>query len=40
LAFGVCIETWKFSSSFLMLQLGLTLPMSKHLIELQFYFFF
>jgi hypothetical protein len=40
LAFRVCVEAWKFSKYFLMLQLGLTTPMAKHLIDLQFYFFF
>ena len=40
LALGVGVEAWKFSSAFLMLQLGLTLPMAKRLIDLQFYFFF
>jgi hypothetical protein len=39
LALGVCVEAWEFSLSFLMLQLGLTFHVDKHLIDLQFYFF-
>jgi hypothetical protein len=39
LALGVCVEAWKFSSSFLILQLGLTLPMATRLIDLQLHFF-
>jgi hypothetical protein len=34
---GVCFKAWNFSSSSHMLQLGLTSPMAKHLIDLQFW---
>jgi hypothetical protein len=39
-ALGVCVKAWNFSSSFHMLQLGLTSPMAIHLIDLQFCFSF
>jgi hypothetical protein len=39
-ALGVCVKAWNFSSSSHMLQLGLTSPMAKHLIDLQFCFSF
>jgi hypothetical protein len=35
-ALGVCVKAWNISSSSHMLQLGLTSPMAKHLIDLQF----
>jgi hypothetical protein len=39
-ALGVCVKAWNFSSSFHMLQLGLTSPIAIHLIDLQFCFSF
>jgi hypothetical protein len=39
-ALRVCVKAWNFSSSFHMLQLGLTSPMTIHLIDLQFCFSF
>jgi hypothetical protein len=39
-ALGVCFKAWNFSSSYHMLQHGLTSPMATHLIDLQFCFSF
>jgi hypothetical protein len=39
-ALGVCVKAWNFSSSFHMIQLGLTSLMAIHLIDLQFCFSF